>query len=97
MASSLTNITGRYVKGGVTEEFPNRLGFWERTIMKKQNNDIILTITGDLAGRPDLIAYFVYGSSNYAWLVLQYNTILDIDVDLASGNVITLPSPDRLI
>lgn len=95
--SSMNQPTSRYVAGGTTEVLPNRLGWWERTIMKKQNDDIIVTVSGNLVGRPDLIAKLVYNDAEYRWLVLQYNTILDIDVDLAEGSVITLPAYDRVL
>lgn len=97
MASSLSNPRTRYSQGGVTESFPNRLGWWERTIMPHLNTDIKYTIPSYLGGNPYGIANAVYGSDQYAWLVLQYNTILDITTELATGTVIYLPSPERVL
>lgn len=97
MTSSIDNKSTRYVAGGVTEQFPTRLGWWERTIMPYQNDDILITIDTKYAGRPDLIADLVYGSAIYSWVVLQYNTILDLEVELKAGVTIRLPTIDRLI
>jgi hypothetical protein len=97
MASSTNNKRTRYVQGGTTEQFPNRLGWWERKIMPRSNTDIRLVITSDLVGRADAIAKLVYGSDQYMWVVLQYNTILDDREELIEGAVIYLPSPDRIL
>lgn len=97
MASSLDKKSSRYIKGGTTESLPNRLGWWERDVMPFQNDDIIITIDTSIAGRPDLISYMAYGKVSYAWVVLQYNTILDIPNELKVGSVIRLPTPSRLL
>lgn len=97
MASSLDNKRTRYTQGGTTERFTNRLGWWERKIMPKMDTDIEFLVSGKYVGRPSLIAKDVYGSDFYSWIVLQYNTILDIDTELTEGTIITLPAPDRII
>lgn len=97
MASSIDSKTSRFAMGGVTEQFPNRLGWWERNIMEFQNDDIIITIDEQLARRPEYISQMVYGTTAYRWVVLQYNTILDINTELVPGAVIRLPTQDRLL
>lgn len=97
MASSLDNKRTRYTQGGTTEQFSNRLGWWERKIIPRSNTDIQYVVSGEVAGRPDLIAKQVYGSDQYMWLVLQFNTILDDRAELIEGAVIYLPSPDRIL
>jgi hypothetical protein len=97
MASSLSSKRTRYSQGGVTEVFPNRLGWWERTIMPHTNTDIQYVVPSYLGGNPWGIANEIYGSDQYAWLVLQYNTILDIQEELAVGKTILLPSPERVL
>lgn len=97
MASSLDSKRTRYVQGGSTERFTNRLGWWERTIMPRMNTDIEFVVTGKCVGRPDAIAKIVYGSEEYTWVVLQYNTILDDRAELIEGAIIYLPSPDRVL
>lgn len=97
MTSAIDDQKSRYVTGGETEQFPNRLGWWERTIMPFQNDDIVFTVDQQYAGRPDLISDLIYGTVKYNWVVLQYNTILDLDTELSAGSVIRLPARTRLI
>lgn len=97
MASSLDNKRSRYVQGGTTEEFKKRLGWWERRLIPRRDDDIIYTITSDDVGRPDLISYNVYGTAELLWLVLQYNNILDPTTELNIGTELILPSPTRAI
>lgn len=97
MASSIDNKRTRYTQGGTTERFANRLGWWERKILPKMNTDIEFLVTGKYVGCPALIAKDVYGSDYYMWMVLQYNTILDITDELTEGTIITLPAPERIV
>lgn len=97
MTSSIDLSKSRYVVGGQTDVYPTRLGWWERTIMPFQNDDILFTVDEQYAGRPDLISNIIYGTIDYNWVVLQYNTILDLDTELCAGITIRLPSLSRLI
>lgn len=47
-------------------------------------------ITSEI-GRPDLISYNIYQDTQYWWLLLLYNNILDIN-DLQTGATILYPS-----
>lgn len=96
MASSMDSKHSRYVTGGVTDVYENRLGWWERRPMKFQDDDVIIVLDKRLANRPDLISHAVYGTPAYTWLVLQYNTIMDPIVELVVGATIRLPAPNRL-
>jgi hypothetical protein len=49
-----------------------------------------LTITNE-EGRPDLISYKLYNSTQYWWIILIYNHILDIQ-ELKTGYTIKYPS-----
>lgn len=97
MASSIDTKSTRYVSGGTVEVFPNRLGWWERKVLPFQNDDIVIVIDDSIARRPDLISQLAYGKTSFTWLVLQYNTILDVNTELASGKTIRLPAANRLI
>lgn len=97
MASSADEKKSRYVAGGTSEVFSNRIGWWDRTVMPFQNDDIIFTVDQEYAGRPDKISDIVYGTTKYNWVVLLYNTILDLDTELCAGCVIRLPTPTRLL
>jgi hypothetical protein len=86
----------RYTQGGSTDVFPDRLGWWERRTIRQRDDDNFRTITGQEAGRPDLIAFNAYGDASLAWLVLQYNNIVDNVVELAEGTEIRLPPKERV-
>lgn len=87
----------RYSQGGETEQRGERLGWWERTIISRSDDDIFYTISPEEEGRPDLIAYKFWGEATLMWLVLQYNHIVDVNEELVPGNVIVLPPFSRVI
>lgn len=95
-ANSVTIGKGRYAQGGTTEEFSSRLGWWERIIFEPSPDDITYTIRGGESGRADMIAYRMYQKATLAWVVLQYNNIVDPAVELQTGTVIKLPTPSRV-
>lgn len=45
--------------------------------------------------RPDLLSYRIYGDTQYWWLLLKYNNILDIN-ELYNGRIIRYPSLDDI-
>jgi hypothetical protein len=96
--SSVLNNNSRYVQGGDTIVNEKRLGWWERdiTIPRDDITDIIIDITIEYDGRPDLIAERAYGNAKLAWVVLQYNNIVDTIEELTVGKTITIPSQTRL-
>lgn len=87
----------RYVQGGDSTVHPDRLGWWEREIFEKKNDDIAFTLLPRHHMRPDKVAYDVYGRTSLMWLVLQYNNIVDIATEFTSGKTITLPSQARVL
>lgn len=88
--------TGRYTQGGLVDRYNNRLGWWERTPLPRQSDDIRFIVTGKYVARPDLIAFDVYQQVSLMWLVLQYNNIVDVNEELISGASLVLPSPRRV-
>ena len=96
MTSSLDNSHSRYVKGGITDVYPNRLGWWERFIFAQQSDDVQYVIEQKYNIRPDSLAYDVYGSPVYMWVILQYNNIIDVNVEFVTGVTILLPTPSRV-
>lgn len=92
-----TNITnGRYAVGGTTTINGNKLGWWERKIFPRSPLDVEFPITKRYAGRPDLVAFDMYGKATLMWVVLQYNTILDVTEEFVEGKTIILPTKARL-
>ena len=86
----------RYTQGGTTDIFPDRLGWWERRVIRQRDDDLFHTVTSQEATRADLIAFNAYGDANLDWLVLQYNNIVDNVVELAEGEEIRLPPKQRV-
>lgn len=94
--NSTGNQDSRYVQGGETDRYPTRLGWWERRLFNKRNDDIVVTIQTNEARRPELVANRVYGKATYAWLVLQYNNIVDINTEFLPGVELRLPNERRV-
>jgi len=94
---STNNRNGRYVQGGTTEIYNNRTGWWERRKFERQDDDIRFIVGAGEIGRPDAISYLVSGKAAYAWLVLQYNNIIDVETELVHGKELFLPTQQRLI
>lgn len=94
--SSVNKRNSRYVQGGTTTTHPKRVGWWERLVMLPDDDDLFHTITNRQDRRPDVIASDVYGKANLAWIVLQFNSIVDINLELQAGQEIRLPTPDRV-
>lgn len=86
----------RYVHGGTTDVYPNRLGWWRRRTLPKSDDDIFITINARYAKRPWMVADDYYSDHNYEWMILQYNSILDVNVEFVVGKVIRIPTPQRL-
>lgn len=89
--------TTRYRNGGTTEAFPTRIGWWERRVISRSVDDIVLNVSVRQAFRPDIISNDVYGTPMLAWLVLQYNNIVDVNVELGQGAVLYLPQKSRVM
>jgi len=96
-ANSAEQQHSRYVQGGETDRFSNRLGWWERRVIPHDDNDYRITIARFEEGRPDLISHGAYGTAKYAWLVLQYNNIVDLNTELTAGTETLLPDEARLV
>jgi len=86
----------RYVQGGQTDVYPDRVGWWERRPLPKADSDFTIEIQPGEDRRPDLVAARVYGRTNLEWLVLQYNAIVDVETEFTTGTEIRLPTPRRV-
>jgi len=94
---STDNRNSRYVQGGTTEVYKNRLGWMEKRVLPRQDDDIRLVIQQNEGKRPDLISNRIYGKAIYSWLVLQYNNIVDVETEMLPGRELFLPTQQRLI
>lgn len=87
---------GRYIQGGSVESFPKRIGWWERNPLPFADSDVSYNIIPKYSKRPDLLAFDLYGSSRLMWLVLQFNTIIDINTEFITGRKLRLPLRSRV-
>lgn len=46
-------------------------------------------------GKPDLLSYHIYGKTQYWWIILVYNNLLNVE-DLKEGMLIKYPSTSQL-
>lgn len=97
MASSVKNTKSRYVWGGTTDVHQTRLGWWERRNIAKSDTDFTMSLAPRYHKRPDLLAYDLYGDAKLQSLILQYNNILDINVEFVTGASITVPTSSRVL
>lgn len=96
-SKSSNSSRSRYTQGGTVDVYPTRLGWWERRAIPKDDSDITIEITSEEDRRPDLIAYNIYKQASLAWVVLQFNNIVDVETELKAGTTIRLPTQRRLI
>ena len=96
-SKSTESRRSRYVQGGASDVYPDRLGWWERREIPTSDDDISLIITPIYNRRPDLLAADLYGTPSMQWLVLQYNNILDINTEFVEGKELVLPSEERVM
>ncbi len=95
--TSMRKKNSRYLQGGTTEVFKERLGWWERTdIPDNQFDDTVFTISKRYEHRPYLVAKIFLGREDLEWLVLQYNEIVDIMEEFVVGREIRIPSKSRV-
>lgn len=96
MIKSTNRSRSRYVQGGDTEVKANRLGYWQRRIFPKNDTDEVYIIEAKYDRKPWLLANDKYRDVELMWLILQYNTILDINTEFVAGREIRLPTATRV-
>ncbi len=94
--NSVNNSKGRYVGGGITEVSNGFIGWWERFFFDKDSSDAVYTVENAYANRLDLIASMFYGEPRFAWLLAQYNNIIDPMTEVVPGRLLLIPSKDRV-
>lgn len=96
--SSLRRKNSRILQGGTSETSGDKISWWERrNIAGRDAREFNYTITNATAGRPDLVSFEFYGTTEYEWIVLQYNNIIDISEEFVYGKVLRLPSKTFVI
>lgn len=97
--SSLLKRRSRYAQGGISEMRGNFLAWWERDTniaIPADDDDTILSLPKVYEGRPDILAYDLYGDVHLEWIILQSNNIVDLNEEFITGATIRVPSKRRV-
>lgn len=97
--NSVYNTKSRYTQGGETIQYEKRLGWWERDLntLKEDDTDLFIKINPKYNKRPDKFAADYFGRSDMTWVVLQFNSIVDINEEFISGKTVRMPQPQRAL
>lgn len=95
-ANVFSSNNSRYAYGGITETSKNFVEWWERVKLPLDNTDKYYVMEKKYEGRPDLLGYVMYNDSSLAWVILQYNNILDPATELVEGTLLRIPTTDRV-
>jgi hypothetical protein len=70
-----------------------------RTALNLQpaDDDIFITVPGQLANRPDLISFNVYSTVDLWWVIYEFNGIQDPLFGVPPNTVLRIPSLDRVL
>ena len=88
----------RYTQGGTTYvSIDDKVKWWDRIVLAKSDDDLTVEIIPRFNRRPERMAYELDGKTELFWLILQYNTIIDINKEFITGKFVKVPSPTRVI
>jgi hypothetical protein len=65
--------------------------------LPQDDGDCFATVTKELIGRPDLLASKFFGSPDLWWVIPEFNGILDPLKGFKVGDVLRIPSLDRVL
>jgi hypothetical protein len=94
--STLNSKTSRYTLGGTTEVSDFALEWWSKKVVPKDTTDFTYVMEAKYEGRLDLLAYAFYGDVNLKWVILQYNSIIDPEVEMVAGKVLIIPTQTKV-
>lgn len=60
------------------------------------SGDTYVTITQDIVNRPDLISFKAYNTVDLWWVIYEYNGIIDPLFDLKTGQILKIPTFQRV-
>lgn len=64
--------------------------------LQPAEGDIYVTITEELVQRPDLISFKAYGTTEYWWVIYEFNNISDPLFELTTGQILRIPRLARV-
>jgi hypothetical protein len=86
----------RYAVGGTTEYNSVGTGFWTRETLPRRADDSFVVLTEQTAKRLGIVSHQFFGRDTLAWLILQYNNIIEPVEELYPGRVLAIPNPSRI-
>lgn len=87
---------GRYVLGGTSEVSARALEWWDRRRVAKDVSDLVYALEEQYVGKLWLLANTIYGDPELEWVILEYNDILDPEIELVKGMRLLLPTPEKV-
>ena len=89
----------RYTNGIITTDRSgnNFLVLRQPLKLEVDNTDVLVTLNQNLITRPDLISYKAYGTTDFWWVIMEYNNIIDPLLDLKIGMILKIPELNRVI
>jgi len=89
----------RYTSGQIAE---NRSGqrflvLRDPLVLEEGADDVFISVDDDIVRRPDLIADKAYNNPDLWWVIYEFNGIRDPLFELKVGDVLRIPSIDRVM
>lgn len=91
--------TSRYGRGiaAKTRDNKNFLVLRRPIELTEDASDVFITVTQDYVKRPDLLSYNVYGTTEYWWVIYEFNNIRDPLFGLKRGQILRIPAIERVL
>jgi len=89
----------RYTNGIIATNRSNKdfLVLRKAIKLEEDSTDTFIIVTQEMEKRPDLVSYNAYGVSELWWVIYEINQIRDPLFDLKSGQILRIPSLDRVL
>jgi hypothetical protein len=65
--------------------------------LEPSDDDIFVTVTEQFVLRPDLVGFTAYGDRSLWWAIYEFNNIRDPFFELKAGQILRIPSRQRVI
>lgn len=93
---SMQRKINRYNSGGITSLKSNGdMRTWERTVIPTHSSDVAIIVAKKYVGRIDRLAHDFYGDHRYAWLICQFNNIINPFTEVYEGRTLILMAKER--
>lgn len=91
--------TSRYSRGiaAKTRDNKNFLVLRRPLELTEDSSDVFITVTQEYEKRPDLVSWNAYGTSDYWWVIYEFNSIRDPLFQLKAGQILRIPAIERVL